>query len=281
MGLRYFRLSLFACLPRSTKKLSNHFAMSMGSISTSPPFPTSSTSALGLAVIAMAIRRQTRKHSRCACHGARLILREYLDDIESLSDRLSSSRRQTAVSKALLDRLKLYERTIRGVHLAWGPQNQDEKYRRLLSYIFHKLRHTRESADSSAAYCNAAEFEQDLVLVRESLKSNGGERLAHTYISSLLRKVRKFGFHLQTLDIRQHARLHAQVITELGPDLNREPKSEISRELLDTFRAIAELKLKYPATRFATTSSAEPNLKMTSECRPSGEGYRREHRCLG
>ena len=59
--------------------------------------------------------------------------------------------------------------------------------------------------------------------------------------------MRKFGFHLQTLDIRQHARLHAQVITELGPDLNREPKSEISRELLDTFRAIAELKLKYPS----------------------------------
>jgi len=80
-----------------------------------------------------------------------------------------------------------------------------------------------------------------------SLKANRGERLAHTYISSLLRKVRKFGFHLQTLDIRQHARVHAQVVNELGQQPNTEPRSEAARELLDTFRTIAELKRTYPS----------------------------------
>src|SRR5437660_3835015 len=80
-----------------------------------------------------------------------------------------------------------------------------------------------------------------------SLKANRGERLAHTYISSLLRKVRKFGFHLHTLDIRQHARVHAQVVNELGQQPNTEPRSEAARELLDTFRTIAELKRTYPS----------------------------------
>jgi phosphoenolpyruvate carboxylase len=63
----------------------------------------------------------------------------------------------------------------------------------------------------------------------------------------LLRKVRKFGFRLHTLDIRQHARVHAQVAVELGQGLHNEPTSEAARELLDTFRTITELKRTYPS----------------------------------
>src|SRR5581483_1780319 len=133
-----------------------------------------------------------------------------------------------------------------GVHLAWGPDNQVESYRRFLSYMFHRLQHTREGADP-AGYRSPSEFEQDLLLVRESLNSNRGDRLAHTYLSSLLRKVRKFGFHLCTLDIRQHARVHAQVVTELAAALDGEPRSAESKELMETFRTIRELKGIYPA----------------------------------
>src|SRR5450755_193357 len=176
-----------------------------------------------------------------------LILREYLSDVESLSDRLSSSRRQTGVSDELLSRLKHYARTIAGVHLAWGPHNTTESYRRFLSYMFHKLQQSREAVDAPSAYRNAREFEDDLLLVQNSLQSNRGERLARTYVSSLLRKVRTFGFHLHTLDIRQHARVHAHAIKELGPELKDDPRSSETRELLDTFRAIAQLKRTYPA----------------------------------
>ena len=80
-----------------------------------------------------------------------LILREYLNDVEALSDRLSSSRRQTDFSAELLSRLKTYERMIPGVHLAWGPHNTTESYRRFLSYIFHKLQKTRAAVDAPAA----------------------------------------------------------------------------------------------------------------------------------
>jgi phosphoenolpyruvate carboxylase len=176
-----------------------------------------------------------------------LILREYLSDIESLSDRLSSSLRQTGVSKELLSRLKHYERTVAGVHLAWGPHNTTETYRRFLSYMFRKLQCSREAVDTPGAYRNAREFEDDLLLIQDSLLSNRGERLARTYVGSLLRKVRTFGFHLYTLDIRQHARVHARVIEELGPNPDRSTNSAESRELLDTFRAIAKLKRSYPA----------------------------------
>jgi len=59
------------------------------------------------------------------------------------------------------------------------------------------------------AYSSAAEFEEDLSLIRESLMVNRGQRLAHLRLDPLLRKLRTFGFHLHTLDIRQHARVHA------------------------------------------------------------------------
>ena len=171
MGLRYFRLSLFDALPKI-------YAEVVGSVSRrlrprsrrKRNCPTWCTSAPGLAETATA----TRWSSRIAFATrwkwrARLILREYLNDVESLSDRLSSSRRQIGVSEELLARLKHYERTIPGVHLAWGPHNTTETYRRFLSYMFHKLQQSREAVDAPAAYGNAAEFEDDLLLVQSSL----------------------------------------------------------------------------------------------------------------
>jgi phosphoenolpyruvate carboxylase len=248
MGLRYFRLSLFDSLPRIYEEIVESFGDVYGlelDESTVPNVVHFGSWIGGDRDGNPLVKPQSIRH---ALEMARaVILREYLDDVEALSDRLSSSRRQTAISEDLLARLHDYERTIPGVHLAWGPHNQTESYRRFLSYIFHKLQHSREAVDAPASYRRAADFEQDLVLIQTSLKENRGERLAHTYISSLLRKVRKFGFHLHTLDIRQHARVHAQVVSELGQGLDNEPTSGAARELLDTFRTIAELKRKYPS----------------------------------
>jgi phosphoenolpyruvate carboxylase len=247
MGLRYYRLSLFDALPKIYAEVVESFrdVYELELDDTTLPNLIQLGSWIGgdrdgnPLVKPECIRR--------ALEMARhLILREYLDDVESLSDRLSSSQRQTGVSKELLSQLAHYERTIPGVHLAWG-NNKAESYRRFLSCMFHKLQRSREAIDAPAAYRSAAEFENDLLLVRDSLQANRGERLVRTYISSLLRKLRTFGFHLHSLDIRQHARVHAQVIEELGPELKNAPQSTVSRELLETFRTIAGLKRTHPA----------------------------------
>ena len=248
MGLRYFRLSLFDALPKIYAEIAESFRDVYGvdlDVNTLPNLVH-----LGSWIGGDRDGNPLVKPDciRDALEMARtLILREYLNDVESVSDHLSSSRRQTPVSKELLSRLQHYERSIAGVHLAWGPHNTTESYRRFLSYMFHKLQQSREGPLTPAAYLNAQEFEDDLLLLNHSLLSNRGERLSRTYVDSLLRKVRTFGFHLHTLDIRQHACVHTHAIQELGQDLNVTTRSAETRELLDTFHAIARLKRTYPA----------------------------------
>ena len=247
MGLRYFRLSLFDSLPKIYDEIVESFREVYGLALDESSVPNLvhfgswiGGDRDGNPLVKPECIRDSLDMARA------LILREYLYDVEALSDRLSSSRRQTAISTDLLARLKHYERTIPGVHLAWGPNNHEESYRRFLSFMFHRLQQSRDAMDSTAAYSSAAEFEQDILLIRDSLRANRGERLARIYVSSLLRNVRKFGFHLHTLDVRQHARVHAKVLKEIGAKLEAEPESDDGRELLATFRIISELKHRYP-----------------------------------
>jgi phosphoenolpyruvate carboxylase len=118
----------------------------------------------------------------------------------------------------------------------------------------HKLRQSREP-ESRAAY-GSAEFERDLLLVRESLRAHKGRRLAKSWVDPLLRKLRTFGFHLHELDIRQHARVHGKARSELEPR-DRENEAVLAadnvrpaaatNEVLETFRVIAQLKHEYPS----------------------------------
>jgi phosphoenolpyruvate carboxylase len=265
MGLRYFRFSIFDALSKVYAEIVEAFR-----------------DVYGVPLDAMTLPNLIRLGSwiggdrdgnplvkpeciREALDLARgLILREYLNDVQTLSDRLSSSRRQAGISPELLTQLTQYERTIPDVHLAWG-ENPAESYRRFLSYIFHKLQGAREGAETPAAYRTAAEFEGDLELVRNSLQANCGERLAQTGVDQLVRKVRTFGFHLHTLDIRQHARIHAQAVKDLGPTLRDNAESNETRELLETLRTIAQLKRTRPGSiRNYVISGAESEQDVLS-----------------
>ena len=73
-----------------------------------------------------------------------------------------------------------------------------------------------------------------------------GLRIARTLIDPLILQVRTFGLHLHTLDIRQHARVHATALQEsiadtIAPTLPGELSEETAR-VLETFRVVAEVK---------------------------------------
>ncbi len=98
-----------------------------------------------------------------------------------------------------------------------------EPYRQKMILIYRRLGATlaqnREAWQAQRpdpwAYPNAAEFISDLELIQESLRQNKGDRLADGRFARLVQQARIFGFHLASMDIRQHSERHREAVTEM------------------------------------------------------------------
>ncbi len=286
MGLRYFRLSLFETLPRIYAEVAESIREVYGAVLDVTELPSLLSFGSWIGGDRDGNPLVKPECMKDALELARtMILREYIRQVEFLSDCLSSSSRQADASPEVLARIAQYRQSMPGVFMLWGPGNTEEHYRRFLSYMVHRLQRSREGLNVQNSYHDAAEFETDLILLRKSLMSNRGQRLAETFVDPLLRQLRTFGFHLHVLDIRQHARVHAEALREIAaekidarkteprnPELRKtklrkaelretapalaaggalldsgERGSPQTRELIDTFHTIQQLKQTYPA----------------------------------
>ena len=189
----------------------------------------------------------------------RTVLDYYVKKIDELIWRLSPSTDQAAVSSALQEALDHYQKGVFGEGLNTERHSPNEAYRRYLDYVLFKLVNARDEPTSLKAYANADDFADDLRLVRDSLNANTGERMARILLDPLLRQVETFGFHLHTLDIRQHSRVHRRARQELSlvPAEGSEgveqqeaglpaPPSSDTANLLNSLRMISDLKRTYP-----------------------------------
>ena len=180
----------------------------------------------------------TPETTREALERARnTVLGQYIAEIERLLEPLSSSSRQVPVSKEFQRRLDEYAKCMGEEPARLGRISPTELHRRFLAFLVVRLRHTRGGEENG--YASAREFEEDLEILYRSLGENHGESLAQLFLDPLLRKVRTFGFHLATLDIRQHARVHQRA-------LDTSSSAEKS-EIIALFRHIAEWKKAFPA----------------------------------
>ncbi|MHB8708085.1 MAG: phosphoenolpyruvate carboxylase, partial [Desulfuromonadales bacterium] len=123
-----------------------------------------------------------------------------------------------------------------------------ETYRQFCGFLLYRLTAMLRDPPGDQGYPDAASFLADLELMHTSLRQNRGEELADQWLTPLQRQLRTFGFHLHTLDIRQHARVHAEAIDELrgGSEATGTPPGPGTRELLDTLRELADLKHRFP-----------------------------------
>jgi len=183
-----------------------------------------------------------------------VIIDHYLGQISKAAGLLSSSTRQAGTSAALRERLKEYEARLSSGRVR--RISQAESYRLFLELVEIRLRASRKVPPAFPAYKDCAEFAADIELIRDSLGENQGGRLAELAIDPLLRAVQTFGFHLHTLDIRQHASVLSEALAELtaaagSPGASLGPAgsqgfSEASREIMNTFQSLAQLKQNYP-----------------------------------
>ncbi|MBS0298406.1 MAG: phosphoenolpyruvate carboxylase [Proteobacteria bacterium] len=105
------------------------------------------------------------------------------------------------------------------------PNRSDEPYRRIFLSIAarlvataHQLGHQVTQytpAEPRAPYSNSTEFLHDLNAIIDSLKQHKSSWIARGAVRNLRRAVDVFGFHLAPLDMRQHSKIHEQVVSEL------------------------------------------------------------------
>jgi phosphoenolpyruvate carboxylase len=265
MGLDHYPFSLFAALPRIYDELAESFREIYDFHIDDHDLPQLLSFGSWIGGDRDGNPFVTPESTREALQRARnTIIAHYIEELERGTDQLSSSSRQVSVSDAVSQRLADYSARIGDEFSRQSRISSSELYRRLLKLIVDRLRRTREGLTDPEAYPSSQEFEADLLLIRESLAANRGLRLAVLIIDPLLRKVRTFGFHLSTLDIRQHARMHAQALAEMEANVGagvalvqqghgsgqheRDARGHTTRDVLDTFREIAKLKKAYPCS---------------------------------
>ena len=129
----------------------------------------------------------------------------------------------------------------------------EEPYRQRLGAIAERLRRTRaaltgETAPRSGRYPDAAALDAELVEVQEALAADGLARVAYGQVAELRWQLATFGFHLASLEVRQHAGVHRAAVEALrtgaGPDAEVEAGVSLG-EVLATFRSIARLQARY------------------------------------
>ncbi|MEM9411659.1 MAG: phosphoenolpyruvate carboxylase, partial [Planctomycetota bacterium] len=127
-----------------------------------------------------------------------------------------------------------------------------EPYRQKLILMYRKLWRTRKNnlnneTSERPIYQNANQLLEDLRSIRESLNLNQGEDLAKGKLNRLIRRVEIFGFHLATLDVRQHSGVHraaiAEIFQEYGihecyQELDEADKIELLQKLISSKRPL-------------------------------------------
>ncbi len=195
-----------------------------------------------------------------------LVLNLYFEECAEIANRLSQTANRVKVSNALLAQTELYRGHFPDAMAAVPARHRNMPYRVFLRLVQARLQSTFD--DSAFPYDKASEFEADLELIRVSLETGQGEHAGLFSVKRLLRRIRTFGFHLLTLDIRLDARDLRDVVaaglddedwTDASIDYraekicealdSREPPAHGGetrmRKMLAVFQAIAFCKRKY------------------------------------
>ncbi|MFC4768925.1 phosphoenolpyruvate carboxylase [Effusibacillus consociatus] len=166
-----------------------------------------------------------------------LALRKYQERIQSLGVDLSQSYGVTGASRDLINSLQV-------------DLIPDEPYREKIKQIQKRLEGTREryhGSETTETYYNGPkEFLADIRLIEKSLIENKAGEIAEVKVRPLIRQIELFGFHMATLDIRQHSEVHENTIDELlalakiGPykSLGEEEKIKLLTDLLQDPRPL-------------------------------------------
>ncbi len=159
-----------------------------------------------------------------------VIVNAYFNECQSLSQQLSQSASRIGVSPELQQRIQDYGTLVPAARAAAPSRHDRMPYRVFLGQVAERLRMTYEARPNG--YESPSHLLRDLQLVADSLSGNRGEHAGLLPVRRLMRRIRTFGFHLATLDVRQHASIHHRVIAQALDDPQWEQYGAVERHRL-------------------------------------------------
>ena len=180
-------------------------------------------------VHAKTIRETIARHQQ-------LIVNNYFLECQSLQEELSQSATRVAITPELQDRINHYQTLLPAGSTQTPARHDRMPYRVFFGQLLERLRSTYEGRQNQ--YESVNDFLDDINLVADSLKANKGEHAGLFQVKRLIRRIRTFGFHLATLDIRQSSSVHRAVIGQGFGDSQWQSKS--IEERLDRLRQVLE-----------------------------------------
>lgn len=142
----------------------------------------------------------------------RVIVNAYHLECLDLAQTLSQSASRVGVSVELQQRIDQYSVLLPGAGRGTLARHDRMPYREFLGQVAERLKLTWDQRPNS--YENVQQLRRDVQLVADSLKANRGANAGYVPVCQLLRRIDTFGFHLATLDVRQQAQVHHQVIAQ-------------------------------------------------------------------
>jgi phosphoenolpyruvate carboxylase len=166
----------------------------------------------------------------------RLVLKKYKAVLVDLMKRFSHSTTRAAVSEELQKSVLQDEEKYLNEDQKWTVEN--EVYRRKFAVIIERL---KEAGKSELGYASSEELLEDLLMIQRSIYLHHPVHHELKTLQKLIRQVQLFGFHLATLDIRNHSGEHEAAISEIlkkvgvaenYPSLSEEEKQALLAKIL-------------------------------------------------
>lgn len=144
-----------------------------------------------------------------------LALQKYEELLTDLLKHMSFSKNIVEVTQELLDSIQ-HDRDMIELPFDEVLPNEKEPYRIKVRYMVEKVRNTaKPNVPAGKKYNNPQQFKEDLLIIERSLRNHYADYIADAYVQKLIRQVELFGFHLASLDIRQHSKEHEAAMTEI------------------------------------------------------------------
>ncbi len=159
-----------------------------------------------------------------------LILDLYYRECRTIAAKLSQSEGWATFGQGMLDRIEEYRAIFPNAYHEVPARHRQMPYRVFLRLVQARLQSTYD--DDIYPYESVAELLADIELIAESLTFNKGQHAGLFSVKRLLRRIRTFGFHMVTLDVRQDAEVHRRVVGEcLGEEdwLERPAEERLAR----------------------------------------------------